>query len=207
MTASPRFEDRLLHELRHIVAESPAPAVVRSRRPLRTRMSLAAAGVAAATVAIVLVATGSDVTPGAYAVESRPDGAVSVSINSLRDAQGLQRSLRAAGVPAFVDYVAAGRRDCATLPPGAETRVAGGGEPAVRNQIDGKRGGGDIRRAKSVTSFRADRGGAATFTIDPGTLKAGEHVYITTSTGTVDSIGIGIGKSRPSPPCIPRPKP
>ena len=108
MTASSRFEDRLLHELREVVAARPAPGVAARRRPRRTRLALAGAGVAAATAVVAIVATGSDVTPTAYAVDSRPDGSVTVEIRSLHDAAGLQRSLRAAGVPAVVDYAPAG---------------------------------------------------------------------------------------------------
>jgi hypothetical protein len=200
MTASPRFEDRLFEQLRDVVAAArPEPAVVRSRRP--RQLSVAAAGVAAAAVAIVLVATGSNVTPGAYAVESRPDGAISVSIRSLRDADGLQRSLRAAGLPAFVDYAATGRPGCA--PPAAEgrTETRGKGEtgPTLSRKGTPPAGGGkDVRRAKTVSSVRVDGSGAATFTLDPGPLKPGEHVYITTSTGAVSTIGIAIGKVKPA---------
>jgi hypothetical protein len=206
MTASHRFEDRLLEQLLDVVAERPEPAAVLHRRSRRTRLSVIGAGVAAATVAIVLVATSSDVTPGAYAVESLPDGAVSVSINSLRDADGLQRSLRAAGVPAFVDYVAADRRGCAA--PGDSPEESG-----VRNEIGGKgetgatssqaARHGDIRRAKGLSTVSVDDSGAATFTIDPGALEPGENVYITTSTGTVSSIGMAISKAKPSVGCIP----
>jgi hypothetical protein len=36
-----------------------------------------------------------------------------------------------------------------------------------------------------------------TFTIDPGSIKPGEEVYITTSTGATSSIGMAITKDRP----------
>jgi hypothetical protein len=203
MTASPRFEDRLFEQLREVVAARPEPAVLRSRRPRRTRLSVAAAGVAAATVAIVLVATGSDVTPGAYAVEPRPDGAVSVSIHSLRDAAGLQRSLRAAGLPAFVDYAAPG---CAPPAGGGslhqETRGKGETGPTLSRAGTPPAGGAkEVRRTKTVSSVRVDGSGAATFSLDPGTLKPGEHIYITTSSGSVSTIGIAIGKAKPAVGC------
>jgi hypothetical protein len=212
MTTSHRFEDRLLEQLLRVVAERPEPAAVLHRRPRRTRLPLAGAGVAAATVAIVFVATSSDVTPGAYAVDSRPDGAVSVSISSLRDADGLQRSLRAAGIPAFVDYAVADERGCATRaeprlegPPGDSAQktatrkeVGGKGETGATSSSDG----GAIRRAKGLSTVGVDSSGAATFSIDPGALKPGENVYITTSTGAVSSIGMAIGKHKPSAGCI-----
>jgi len=119
MTAPQKFEDRLLHELRHVVAEGPTPAGTPARRPRRRRLTLAGAGLgvaAAATLAVVL-ATGGDVS-SAYAVESQPNGAVTVSIRSLSDAAGLQAKLRAVGVPAVVDYVPGGPAGCAGPPPG-----------------------------------------------------------------------------------------
>jgi NADPH-dependent curcumin reductase CurA len=45
----------------------------------------------------------------------------------------------------------------------------------------------------------------ATFTIDPGTLKVGQHVYITTSTGAVTSIAMSVAKAKPAIPCPPAP--
>src|ERR1700712_2338355 len=102
MTTTTHFEDRLLEQLRQIVVENPDPGVrlAPQRAPRRTRLALAGAGAAAATAAVAIVATSSDVTPSAYAVQPRKDGSVSVKIRSLSDAAGLQRSLRAAGVPA-----------------------------------------------------------------------------------------------------------
>jgi hypothetical protein len=51
-------------------------------------------------------------------------------------------------------------------------------------------------------------GDGVTFTIDPGAIKPGEKVYITTSTGAIDSIGMAITKDRPSPACAtPAPTP
>jgi hypothetical protein len=45
----------------------------------------------------------------AYAVTANEDGTVSVEINSLRDAEGLERRLREAGVPAVVQYLPPGK--------------------------------------------------------------------------------------------------
>ena len=41
------------------------------------------------------------------------------------------------------------------------------------------------------------------FTIDPGTLDPGEHVYITTSGGALSSVGVAVGTTRPQAPCPP----
>jgi hypothetical protein len=50
---------------------------------------------------------------------------------------------------------------------------------------------------------KAVDGDAVTFTIDPGTIKPGDKVYITTSTGVVSSIGMAIAANEPSPGCAP----
>src|SRR4051812_49187917 len=108
------FEDRLWLELRRHVAANPASA---TRRRRRGRLVLAGGGVAAAVAAAVVVGVGGGAS--AYAVEKAGNGAVTVHIRSLHDAAGLQRELRAAGVPAIVSYGAA-RLPCGA-PPSAPT--------------------------------------------------------------------------------------
>jgi hypothetical protein len=196
MTASTRFEDRLLEQLRGVVAARPVPDVVTRRRPGRTRLALAGAGVAAATAVVAIVATGGDVTP-AYAVESGPGGSVTVEIRSLSDAAGLQRSLRDAGVPAVVDYAPAGCAD-----PGA----GGGPGPSTRRERDSDAGpslSGPGPGPGATTSQARVDGDGVKFTIDPGTVKPGQKVFITTSTGAVSTIGMAIGNERPDVPCAP----
>jgi hypothetical protein len=206
MTASNRFEDRLLEQLLHVVAERPAPDVIAHRAPRRTRLALAGVSVTAATAVVAIVATSSDVTPRAYAVEPRPDGSVTVKIHSLRDAAGLQRNLRAAGVPAVVDYVPAGEAGCVGPGPGPAAGASQG--PSLRSGGEGR---SDTGRSLSGPGPRPGDGATmskvavgrdgVTFTIDPGNIKPGEKVYITTSTGTVSSIGMAITKDRPDAPC------
>ena len=216
MSTSNRFEDRLLDDLRSVVAARPAPAVASRSRAPRPRLVLAGAGVAAVTATVAIDASGGDVTPSAYAVDARPDGAVTVSIHSLSDADGLQRSLRAAGVPAVVDYVAAGDASgCAGPSPGGPpTTVMGEQGLTVHRERGGPgdrlpsldsagtppapgSGGPAGRQHRMTTQVRVTPDGA-TFTIDPGTLGAGEHVYITTSTGALSAISMAIGTHRPA---------
>jgi hypothetical protein len=241
-TTTTHFEDRLLEQLREYVAEQPAPAPAAAvqRAPRRTRLVMAGAGVAAATAAVAIIATSSDVTPSAYAVQPRSDGSVSVKIRSLSDAAGLQRSLREAGVPAVVSYVPATQMACAG--PGAgdgvtpsqapdagasssgaaavahRSRRASGGAAAQpshgqRDAIGTETGAAgpsvsgpgpaDGADPSVVTSTWTVDSDGATFTIDPGDLKPGENVYITTSTGTVSSIGMSFGTHAPSADCPP----
>lgn len=101
-----RQRARLRLDAALMAAGSPGPArsFLRTRRPV----VLAAAAVAAATCAAIAVpavlpgSTGSFVTP-AWAVRQSPGGTITVTIRkTLSDQAGLQRALRADGVPAYV---------------------------------------------------------------------------------------------------------
>ena len=205
MTAD-RFEDRLLEQLRRVVAAQPAsPRPAARRRAPRGRLILAGAGAAAALAAVAFVVGSGDVATSAYAVESRTDGAVSVSIHSLSDASGLQRSLRAAGVPAVVDYVPAGQGRCLSPPAGGgasdgprRTKGSSAKPEAVRT----REGAGPPAREVAGTRMTVGSDGA-TFTIDPGDLAPGDEVYITTSTGALSTIGVTVGKDAPPAACAP----
>lgn len=101
------FEERLLRELRETVTAEPAGR--RQRRPGR-RFALvggvaALAGTAVAA-GVVFLSAG---TQAAYAVTKNDDGTVTVEIDSLSDAAGLQAKLQAAGVNAVVEYLPAGK--------------------------------------------------------------------------------------------------
>src|SRR5262249_18805293 len=99
---SANFEDRLLAELRKVVAARPAPAAPARRRRPGVRVAIAAATVAAVAAIVAVLASSGGVTSDAYAVTPRSNGSVVVQIHSLSDAAGLQAKLRAAGVPADV---------------------------------------------------------------------------------------------------------
>jgi hypothetical protein len=178
------FEDRLLTELRQRVAANPAPP----RR--RGRLVLAGGGVVAAATAAVIVAVGGGAS--AYAVEKAGDGAVTVHIRSLSDAAGLQRELRAAGVPAIVRY-GDDEHPCGA-PPSAPTgefgtNVGTDDSGPSTTEVGTPPAGG--RKVVSTSSLaRTDDG--VVFTIDPGELQPGDHVYITTSTGSVDTVGMAV---------------
>lgn len=96
------FEERLLDELKTVVAQRPVAARPSPRRAL----VLAAAGVAAVAVAAAVTAAR---TSPAYAVERETDGSVRVSVFDYRDPDGLRQRLAAYGITAAVDYLPAGR--------------------------------------------------------------------------------------------------
>jgi hypothetical protein len=104
------YEQRLLAELREVVAERAASAAVPARP--RTRIAVGLSAAAALTVA---AAVGASVLPGAgdrpaYAAERDPDGSIRILIREYRDAAGLQLRLRQLGVAAVVDYVPDGKQ-------------------------------------------------------------------------------------------------
>jgi hypothetical protein len=172
------FEDRLLTELRAVVAARPTPeafTTTAARRVPRARLAVTA-GALAASAAGVLVATGGDTATPAYAVEKQSDGSVTVEIHSLRDAVGLREKLRAAGIAAVVDYT----------PPGKMCR-----EPRGRTAA----GGGGA----TTTTVRENH--SATFTIPRGDVRAGHTLVITSSVGSsLSSLGVEIVEG-PVAPC------
>ena len=237
MTTPTRFEDRLLDQLRQVVAERPAPAVAAAgprRRPRPSRLALAGVGVGAVAAAVIVAATSSDVTTSAYAVEPRADGSVTVHIHNLSDAAGLQSKLRAAGIPAVVDYVPGDKAGCVGPGPAAgsgsgPTTVHGAkGVRTVHSSGSGKldsgpslstAGGPGGSAAERGTTSAAGAGSAGagavrmmtrvavnddgvTFTIDPGNIPSGQNVFITTSTGRVNTIGMAIGAGKPGKGCV-----
>lgn len=146
------FEQRLLDELRRmIVLERPglaSPPTARARTlraGLGRRRRLTLAGGIAVVAALALVAglpfvDGGSGTPGggpraAYAVMSNDNGTVTVEINALRDAKGLERTLRQAGIPAVVRYLPLGTAcsdESFTL-----VSPAGPGAGAIETSADG----------------------------------------------------------------------
>ncbi|MFN2389156.1 MAG: hypothetical protein ABR575_06055 [Actinomycetota bacterium] len=110
-----RFEERLLTALKQVVAERgalvPTPAPGEAARPARRsgwKPGILVAGAVALGLTVTgIVAVGPAGTP-AYAVTSQGDGRVRVEINHLSDADGLERKLEQAGIPAAVDYLATG---------------------------------------------------------------------------------------------------
>ena len=173
------FEERLLVELRSRVEEQPAG---RGRRRVLGPRRLAVAGglalvlVAAALAGAFFLSAG---TQSAYAVTKNADGTVTVEIDSLSDAAGLQAKLRDAGVSAVVEYLPAGKmcKQPWFTPAGAAAHGAQQSSSGVRTS-----------------------GGSTTFTIT--TPPAGVTLVISTQTGPDDARALGIGYAKGDvPPC------
>lgn len=85
------------------------------RRRLRQGLVAAAAAVIAAAVAASALLPGNGSSPArlaAWTVTTRPGGQITVTIRELRDPAGLQRQLRADGVPATVRFTKLTPRLC-----------------------------------------------------------------------------------------------
>jgi len=171
------FEERLLVELRQMVTSRPVERG--RRRPGRLALAggLAAVLAAAAAAGVFLLTAG---TQAAYAVTKNADGSVTVEIDSLTDAAGLQAKLQAAGVNAVVEYLPAGKmcKQPWFTPLGADAAGATHGS-AVGKTADG----------------------ATSFTIS-GDLPSDATLVVTTQTGPGNEQALGLGWARGSvPPC------
>lgn len=203
MSTQTTFEDRLLDRLRLVVAANPAPPEPGARQPRRRRWPAAAIGLAAAGVAAVLAVVIAGGTQAAYAIDSQPDGSVTVHIASLSDAAGLQAALRNRGIAAIVDYSAT----CMPVPApptSTVTRPDTGGPPF--SQVKQAPGAGHKRHAMEVgVRVEVSKGpngtNGVTFKIYPSSIPAGQNVYITTYSRKMNALSVRIGANPPTPPC------
>jgi hypothetical protein len=173
------FEERLLDELRSLVAVPPSGHEQRRAVWRRPRLVLAgglAAVLAAAAIAGVVVLSAG--TQAAYAVTENADGTVTVEIDSLTDAAGLQAELQQAGVNAVVEYLPAGK-EC------QRPWFTPAGHDAI-----GPTTGSVGRSSDGATRF--------TITAPP----AGITLVISTQTGSGGLQALGIGYAQGEvPPC------
>jgi hypothetical protein len=132
------------------------PAPRRRRRVLRGGVLVGS--LAAAATAFAVAAPIGGVTP-AYALDRKPDGTVSVQIREFVHPEKLQAGLRAAGVPAVVDYVPSGQ--ACRQPRG---RVVNNQGPVTAGMMVAP--GGDHQ---------------TTFQVSPGTVRAGQTLVVEAS--------------------------
>lgn len=236
MTSPTHFEDELLTQLRRVVAQNvePSPEGTRHPRMLQRRLALSGGGLAVAGAAAVILISGSgSATSSAYAVAAQGDGSVTVHVRNLSDAAGLQSSLRAAGVPATVNYAPADKLPACPLPKDAVVNTQSGIESKTKQgTAQGpslSTGGVPPGSLPSPSTSDAPRSGAlptpppgatvsssrvqvsndgVTFTISPGMVKPDQQIVITTSQGTLSSIGVAlvsrsVGACSASPPSAP----
>jgi hypothetical protein len=189
------FEERLLEELRSLVdaqrssrpERSPRVWTSRSRRRLGLAGSMAALLAAAAGAGVPFLVGGA---ASAYAVTTNDDGTVSVEINSLSDAAGLESKLREAGIPAVVRYLEPGKTCKQPWFTPASPQDRSPGEPGIK--------GGVVHTGDGHTRFTISKN-----------LPADETLVIMTQTGTgmnapsgagsPESIGIALAKGEVKP--------
>ncbi|GLH99986.1 hypothetical protein [Phytohabitans aurantiacus] len=110
------YEERLLAELRGVVAEraTSTAAPVRTFRASRPRARFAV-GLGAAAALAIAAGIGGPALLGAgdgpaFAADKDPDGSIRIYIREYSDPKGLQERLRQLGVDAVVDYVPNGKQ-------------------------------------------------------------------------------------------------
>jgi hypothetical protein len=123
MTA-PGFRDRLLAELTELIPAEPQPSnlssIIRTPRRRPMLIGLSAAAALATAMVIAPIDRGPSSAPAAWAVEPTANGNVTITVRRIWDLDGLERQLRANGIPAVV---MAGSPDCVrwTVPYQPET--------------------------------------------------------------------------------------
>jgi hypothetical protein len=223
------FEERLLAELKAVVAERGAAAarieaedhvaVEPVRRRLGPRLALAAGLVLAAVAAALVVSAGGDNPSKAFAVVPREGGGVTIEIYSLEDSQGLESALAEAGIRSQVTWLPAGKicREPHYKPsmvhlPGGGTlsgmTMGGPGGPmtiAVESTHRYRRSFGKHRRGE------VSDGELANVNLDPAAFRPNQSVVISGTPipfngdpegGSIASLGVAEG---PVEPCEPVP--
>jgi hypothetical protein len=110
------FEQRLLEELKAVVAEPGAEQATATESATPTfgwrrapRPALGAIAVLAAAAAVLVFNSGGASTPRAFAVEPQQGGGVTIKVYSLEDASGLEQALKEAGIRSQVTWLPAGK--------------------------------------------------------------------------------------------------
>ena len=128
-------DDELITTLREsftgVHATTPVEQIVSRSRKVRARRriprvagALVIAG-GAALAAVLPASHQSTAQLAAWTVVKRADGTIYVTINELRDPAGLQRTLRADGVPASVTFFGRENGSCQPYTRGDETGLIG----------------------------------------------------------------------------------
>jgi hypothetical protein len=109
------FEERLLDELKTVVAQRGAEQEISTEGAARSpawrrapRLAVGAGAVLTAAAAVLVFNSGSDNTSKAFAVEPQEGGGVTIKVYSPEDAAGLEGALVEAGVPSQVTWLPAG---------------------------------------------------------------------------------------------------
>lgn len=189
------FEERLLDELKAVVAQRDAEqaAAIRdaSRHPAgrRTRRLALAAAILIAAVGVFAFASGGDNPPRAFAVEPQQGGGVTIRVYHLEDAAGLEQALEDAGIRAQVTWLPPGMfcrephftPSKAQLPGGGSLSgmvLGGPGAPtiSVGSTQRSRERSGEYRRGE--ISSEDYHHSLANFNLDPAAFRPNQSVVI-----------------------------
>jgi hypothetical protein len=163
-------------------ATTPVEQIVSRSHMLRARRRIprmagalvAAGGATLALIAVLPASHQSTAQLAAWTVVKRADGTIYVTINQLRDPAGLQRTLRADGVPASVTFFGQENGSC--------QRYTSGDEPGLIGKV-----------------FSQPPGQINSAVIRPSAIPSGAGVQISPviSGGQVPAIAVGIVDASP----------
>lgn len=199
------FEERLLDELKTVVAQRGAEQEVANERSTHSlgrqrapRLALGVTAVLATATAVLVFNSGNDGTPKAFAVEPQDGGGVAIKVYSPEDAGGLEAALGEAGIRSQVTWLPAGMtcREPRFTPSTTKTALGGriggmsvaGPRPAMTIGV--------MSAEQYREHWRAYRGGEMTgeefhnstgnFTLDPTEFRSDQTVVISGSPGPYD---------------------
>ncbi|MFI0449768.1 hypothetical protein [Actinomadura sp. 6N118] len=191
------FEDRLLAELRTIVAErTPVPARRTKMKEKGLRLGLAACAVTAAAAGVVAIpAFNGERAYGANTVVREPDGSIKLTLVDFSHPERVEAKLRSFGVPAKVDF----------LPFGTQCR--GREHDSDFWNLDGPDNG--VFGGDPATDPHADQDmrGSVIARVHPNKLRPGEQVLLSVwydpSAGRDSAIAFSplVKKTDGFPPC------
>ncbi|WUH97911.1 hypothetical protein OHR68_31040 [Spirillospora sp. NBC_00431] len=101
----PTFEDRLLEELKGVVAERTPVRTRRGKKGLRLGLAACAVTAVAAGVMAVPAFTGGDSASVANAIVREPDGSIKLTLVDFTHPERVEAMLYSFGVPARVDFL------------------------------------------------------------------------------------------------------
>lgn len=229
------FEERLLAELKAVVADraaAAAPTEAEDRtaakpawRRLVPRLALGAGITLAAVAAALVVSAGGDNSSKAFAVVPREGGGVTIKIYSLEEAAGVEQALADAGIPSQVSWLPAGTacREPHYKPSEVKTPLGG--------TIGGFSGGGPEawtigvmtteqyrdqrqRYARGEISAEEFHGSTGNITLDPAEFRPDQSVVLSGAPapydgdpegGSIAKFGIAEGPVEPCEPVPPLP--
>jgi hypothetical protein len=188
------FEQRLLDELKNVVAQGAeeaastetAPHASGWRRP--PRLAVGAGAALAIAAGVLVIGSGSGSTSKAFAVEAQEGGGVTIAVYSPEDAAGLEAALAEAGIRSQITWLPAGmtcreprfRQSQVKTPMGGTIGGLSGGGPAPAMTI------GVITAQRLELAELAEaqrRGSGPNIALDPASFRPDQSVVISGAPG------------------------